>query len=231
MIVEMTPMNQLICVVNEIVQQDGNGVQDNQITDAFQNGCSVMVKMIVGITVMKHQKIAQFAIQRPTSNVITTDVFQNNGHAILLTIVVMAVMKWIPCVKENIENVQNQNSVATIANVFQVVGVVIMKMIVAILVMSYIVKDSNVKMEHSSVHLVIVLLLISVVMVIAIVEICPMKSIVRHDSQEVVTVQSPDSNVAIIYVFHHQIFVMVLMTVEIIQMKLHHYVRISIVIH
>lgn len=37
-------MNQLTCVVKEIVLQDGVDAQDNQTIDAFQNGFSVMAK-------------------------------------------------------------------------------------------------------------------------------------------------------------------------------------------
>lgn len=50
MIVEMIRMNQLTCAAKEIVQQAGNVVLDNRITDAYQNGCSVMEKMIVAVS-------------------------------------------------------------------------------------------------------------------------------------------------------------------------------------
>lgn len=39
-------MSQLTCVVKEIAQLDGNDAQDNRTIDAFQNGYSVMEKMV-----------------------------------------------------------------------------------------------------------------------------------------------------------------------------------------
>lgn len=67
-IAEMIPMNQRICADNEIVQLDGNVAQDNRITVAFQNGCSVTERMIAEITAMNYQKIVPFATRKPTSN-------------------------------------------------------------------------------------------------------------------------------------------------------------------
>lgn len=46
MIAVMIPMNQHTCVASVIVPPAGNAVQDNPTIVAFQNGCSVMAKMI-----------------------------------------------------------------------------------------------------------------------------------------------------------------------------------------
>lgn len=82
MIVVMILMNQHTCVVSVIVQQVGNGVQVNQIIDAYQNGYSVMAKMIVVITVMKNQKIAPYVILTQISNVQTIVAYQSNFYFI-----------------------------------------------------------------------------------------------------------------------------------------------------
>lgn len=89
-------------------------------------------------------------------------------------IVKMVQMRLPNFVKANIVNVPSQNSDVEMANVSQVVGGVIMKTIVVMAQMKSLVKTSNVKMEHSSVLLDIVLHLISVVMVIETVETCQM---------------------------------------------------------
>jgi hypothetical protein len=229
MIVEMIQMNQRICAVNETVQLGGRDVLVNPITGVFPNGCSAMERMIVEIIAMNFQKIVQSVTRKLTSSARTTVAFPNNGCVILLTIVAMEVMKKKITAKENIANVQSQNFVVEMVNVFQVVGYAIMKMIVATILTRSIVKDSNVKMVHSSAHPATVLLLISVVMVIEIVAICLMKLIVHHVSQEADTVQNRGFNVQTICAFHHQICAMEPTTAVTIQMNQHQFVPISIV--
>lgn len=77
MIVVMIQMNQRTCVVNVTAQLDGNVVQANQTIVVFQNGCSVMEKTIAAITVTNYQKIVQYAIAKPISNVPTIVVYQS----------------------------------------------------------------------------------------------------------------------------------------------------------
>lgn len=55
----MIRMSQLTCAANATVLLDGNDAQDNRTIDAFQNGCSVMEKMIAETTGMLKQ-IRQF---------------------------------------------------------------------------------------------------------------------------------------------------------------------------
>lgn len=188
-------MNQLTCAVNETALQDGNAAQVNPTTDVFQNGSSAMEKMIVEIIATNCQKTAQFVIPTQTSNVITTDAFQDNGPVILLTIAEMEVMSKKAFVKENIASVQSQNSVAKMENVFQADGVAITRTIVETLAMSFIAKDSNAKTELSNVLLATVSLLTSAVMAIGIVETCLTNWTVPQDSQVADIVQNLDSNV------------------------------------
>jgi hypothetical protein len=122
MIVEMILMSQLTCVARKIAQPDGEDALANQITDAFQNGCFVMVKMIVVITAMSCQKIVQRARPIPISSVKITDAFRNNGHAILLMIVATDQMKRKLFAKENIATVPSQNLDAITESAFQVDG-------------------------------------------------------------------------------------------------------------
>lgn len=77
MIAVMIQMNQHICADNVIVQLDGNGAQVNRTIVAYQNGCSVMAKMIAAITVMNHQKIVRFVVAKQTSSARTIDAFQS----------------------------------------------------------------------------------------------------------------------------------------------------------
>lgn len=81
-----TQMSQLTCAVNETAPLDGNDAQDNQTIDAFQNGCSAMVKMIAVTIAMNCQKIAQFATATLTSNAPTTDAFQSESSFFLCEI-------------------------------------------------------------------------------------------------------------------------------------------------
>lgn len=76
-IVEMTVMNLLTCAGKEIVPRVGNGVLDNQIIDASQDGCSVMEKMIVAMDLMNFQFIVQNAHPKRTLNVQIIDAFQS----------------------------------------------------------------------------------------------------------------------------------------------------------
>lgn len=73
----MIPMNQLTCVVKETVQPDGNDAQDSRTIDAFQNGCSVTVKMTAETTAMNCQKIVQFVTAKLISSAPTTVAFQS----------------------------------------------------------------------------------------------------------------------------------------------------------
>lgn len=79
MIVEMILMNPLTCAVKEIARLDGEDVLANLTTDVFQNGYSVMERMIVETIVMNFRRIAQHAKLTLTSSVRITAVFQNNG--------------------------------------------------------------------------------------------------------------------------------------------------------
>lgn len=114
--------NQLICVGKEIVQLAGNVVQDNRTIVAFQNGSSVMEKMIAVITVTNCQKTVLFAKLTLTSSVKIIVAFQSNGHVTLQTIAVMGQMKRKQSAKGNIANVLNQSSVARMVNAFQADG-------------------------------------------------------------------------------------------------------------
>lgn len=118
-------MNQLTCVDKEIAQLVGSVVQDNRTTVAFQNGSSVMEKMIVVITVMNCQKIVQFVKLILTSSVKIIVAFQNNGLVTLQTIAVMDQMNRKRNVKENIVNVLNLSSDVRMANAFQADGDVV----------------------------------------------------------------------------------------------------------
>lgn len=75
MIAAMTRMNRPTCVANATVPLAGRDVQDNRITVAFPNGCSVMVKTIVAITVMNCQRIVPHVMRKRTSSVATIDVY------------------------------------------------------------------------------------------------------------------------------------------------------------
>lgn len=77
MIVVMILMSQLICADKEIVQLVGKDVPDNRITVVYQNGCSVMVKMIVVIIVMSFQRIVQHVKMKLISSVAIIGVFQS----------------------------------------------------------------------------------------------------------------------------------------------------------
>lgn len=59
-----------------IALMDGNDVQDVQTIGAFQNGFSVMAKMIVGTIVMNFWRTALNATKQETFNVETIDAFQ-----------------------------------------------------------------------------------------------------------------------------------------------------------
>lgn len=72
-------MNLHTCVVKEIAQLAGEDVQDSQIIVAFQNGCSVMEKMIVEIIAMSCQKIVQHANKSLTINVKIIAAYRSNG--------------------------------------------------------------------------------------------------------------------------------------------------------
>lgn len=174
-IVEMIQMNLPTCAGRRIAQLDGRGVQVDQITDVFLNGCSVMAKMTAETVPMNCLKIVHLATPKLTLNVPITDAFQNNGSVTSLTIVEMDQMRLNRYVKEIIENALNLNLGVTMENVYLLGGDATMKMIAGITLMKWVAADSNVKTEHSSVHLGIVLLHISVVMVTGTVEICLMK--------------------------------------------------------
>lgn len=68
-------MNQHIFVETKTALRDGVDVLVMPITDAFQNGCFVMEKMIVGMDRMKWMKIVGLAKKRAISDVETGDVF------------------------------------------------------------------------------------------------------------------------------------------------------------
>lgn len=222
---EMIQMNQHTCVVKGIVQQDGRDVQDNQITAVFQNGSSVMEKMIAETTVMNYQKIVQCAILTQTSSARIIAAFLNSGLAISLMIVAMDLMKQKLSAKENTENVQNPNSVVKMENVFHLVGDVTMKMTVEMDLMNCTAKTSNARMEHSNVNQAIALLHTLDVMVIVIAVICQMKSDVHQNILVVDTVQKLDSNVTTTSVYLILMSVMAQMIVEIIVMKHLQYVQ------
>jgi hypothetical protein len=229
-IVVMTPMSQLICVANVTAQPDGRDVPANQIIVAFQNGYSAMVKMIVVIVVTSCQKIVPNVTPIPISSVATTVVYQNNGRVISRTIAATEVMKTKGFAKENIGNVQNRSSTVVTVNVFRIDGVVIMKMIVAIIRMNSTVRDTPAKMVHSNVHRVTVLHRTSGVMETATVVTCLMKLDVQLAFQVVDSVPIPNSNVTTIYVYQLVICVMVLMIAVIIRMRMRRFALTSIAI-
>lgn len=70
-------MNQRICVDSVTALPDGNDAQVNRTTVAFQNGCSVMERMIAETTVMNCLKIARFATQKLTLNAPIIDAYQS----------------------------------------------------------------------------------------------------------------------------------------------------------
>lgn len=70
-------MNLPTCADSEIALRDGNVVLAKVITVAFQNGCSVTVKMIVATAQMSFQSIVRNVRQRLTSSVATIDAFQS----------------------------------------------------------------------------------------------------------------------------------------------------------
>lgn len=70
-------MNRPICVDKRTVQPAGNGVQVNPTTDASQNGCSVMEKMIVEMVLTSYPNIVQNVIQKLNSSVAITDAYQS----------------------------------------------------------------------------------------------------------------------------------------------------------
>lgn len=133
-------MNLLTCVDKEIAQQDGEDVLDNQTIVVYLSGYSVMEKMIVETTAMSFQKIAQHAKLSLILSARITVVYLNNGLGnfskhftgflynnikflvISLMTVEMDLMKQKAYAKENIVNVQNQNSVVTTTSVFQADG-------------------------------------------------------------------------------------------------------------
>lgn len=151
--VVMILTNLLTCAGKEIVLRVGNVVQAEPITGAFQNGCSVTEKMIVGTTQMNLKKIVQNATLILISNVPTTVACQSNGNVTSQTIVVMALMKLKPYAKETIGNVQSLNLDVIMASVFRQDGGVIMKMTVVTTLMKLDAPISSVRMEHSSARL------------------------------------------------------------------------------
>lgn len=78
----MILMSPLTCVVRGTARLDGRDVQDSQITDVFQNGCSVTARMTAGIIVMNFQKIVQFVQRIQTSSARIIAAFLSNGHAV-----------------------------------------------------------------------------------------------------------------------------------------------------
>jgi hypothetical protein len=93
-IVVMIPMNLRTCVGKKIVQQDGNAAQEGTITDAFQSGSSVMVKMIVETNPTNCQKTVHCATPTRISNATTTVAFPNSGNVTFQTIAVTVPMKY-----------------------------------------------------------------------------------------------------------------------------------------
>jgi len=82
-IVETTAMNRPTCADRRIARQDGRDVQDEVITDAFQNGCSVMEKTTVGTDPTKNLKtVPNVWIQ--TLNVLIVDVFPSKYQSTYL---------------------------------------------------------------------------------------------------------------------------------------------------
>jgi low density lipoprotein-related protein 2 len=88
------PMNLRTCVGKKIVQQDGNAAQEGTITDAFQSGSSVMVKMIVETNPTNCQKTVHCATPTRISNATTTVAFPNSGNVTFQTIAVTVPMKY-----------------------------------------------------------------------------------------------------------------------------------------
>lgn len=188
-IVEMILMNQLTCAGRKIALTDGDGVQDNRTTDVYQNGCSVMVRMIVEMDPMNCQKIVHLVIVKQISLVKTNVAFLSNGYAILLMIVEMEAMKRSLYANISTESALNQNLNVVMENVYPQDGVVTTKMTAEIILMRWNVVDSNAKMEHSSVIRVTVLQRTLDVMVIGTVGTYLMKLDVLHDSLVEDTVQ------------------------------------------
>lgn len=252
MIAVMTPTNRRTCAGNETAQPVGNDAPANRTIDAYQNGCSAMVKMIVATTVMNCQKIVRPATPKPISSVATIVASQSksiqfcatiendliysiysildNGFAILPMIVVMVATKWRPFAKENIVNALNRNSDVRMANAFRRDGDAITRTTAVTIQTKRIARIINAKMERFNALRVIVLQHISVVMAIVIVAICPTKPIVHHDSQAVDTVPNHDFNAPIICVSQCLTFAMAPTIVATTATKRHRFARISIAI-
>lgn len=144
--------SQPTCVVKKIAPPVGSVVQVMPIIVVYLNGCSVMAKTIVAMVPTSFPRIVLSVILKWTSNAPIIGVCLNNGSAISLTIVGMAVMKLKPCARIAIENVQNLSSNVTMASALPPGGDAILKTIVAITVTRMAVKNSCAKEIHSSVQ-------------------------------------------------------------------------------
>jgi len=153
MIVETTAMNQLIFAEIRIAQLDGADAPDMQIIVVFLNGCFAMAKMTAGMVLMNSMPIVHLVKKKEISVVETEDVYLNDGCVILKMIVVTILTKVKKLVPDAIANVQNLNLDATMTNVSQADGNVIMMMIAETEVMKPLVEPINVQLINSNVPL------------------------------------------------------------------------------
>lgn len=182
-IVGTIQMNLLTYADRRIAPLDGEGVQDNLTTDAFQNGFSAMVKTIAETVPTSWQKTVLPAVLRLTLLVKTNVAFQSNGCVILLMTVAMGAMKLKQFASTNTENVRNLSSNAATESVFPQDGAATTKTIAGTTQTKTTAEGSSARMERSSASPATVSRLTSDVMVIEIVEIYQMRLDVRQDTR------------------------------------------------
>lgn len=163
-IVVMILMSPLISADKRIALLDGNVVPVEAITGVFQNGFSVMGKMIAVTTVMKIPPTVLNVMQLQTSNVLIVVVYQNGGCVILKMTVVITLMKPKHCAKAPTGLALNLNSSVPTAVAYLSITGAITTTIVLMVLMNWVALTSSARMERSNVPVATASLPISDVM-------------------------------------------------------------------